>query len=167
MFRKTLAIIMVAVAAGLVGVLGLGPVAAQQQGPSATRSFSSTTVAPGEEVVVTITAADYGLFGSIKETLPEGFRYVSSTLDDEEVRVNGQTVEFTLLASDLFTYTVTAPDTVTATMVHSFTGTLRDFDRMDHDVGGQSDVTVEAAAPAPGPAPPDPSPQRRWRRVTG
>ena len=95
--------------------------------------------------MVTITAANYGSFGRVTETLPEGFDYVSSNLDDEEVSVNGQTVRFTLQGADVgFTYTVTAPDTVTATMAHSFTGTLRDDEKMDYDVGGASGVTVEA-----------------------
>ena len=149
MFRKTLAIIMVAVAAGLVGVLGLGLVAAQQAS-NATRSFSPTTVAPGGQVVVTITAADYGNFGRVTETLPPDFDYVTSSLDDAEVSVTGQTVRFTLQGANVgFTYTVTAPDTVTATMVHEFDGMLRDSDRGDSDVnnvGGVTGVTVEAPA---------------------
>ena len=156
MFRKTLAIIMVAVAAGLTGVLGLGPVAAQQE-PSATRSFSSTTVAPGEQVVVTIVAENYGegilAFGAVTETLPAGFDYVTSTHDGDFVEVNGQEVTFTLLATREFTYTVTAPSTVTATTVYRFTGTLTDTigdEPMKHDVGGVSEVTVEVpAAPPP------------------
>ena len=59
------------------------------------------TVAPGEQVVVTITAANYGGFGSVKETLPPGFGYVSSTYDFvAESVVNGQTVlQFTFLGA--------------------------------------------------------------------
>ena len=149
MFRKTLAIIIVAAAAGLAGLLGLGHVAAQQQGPSATRSLSPTTVAPGGQVVVTIAVADYGIAGSVTEMLPDGFEYVSSPLDDEdqvEVSDNGQTVTFTLLGDTEFTYTVTAPATVTATTPYDFMGTLRDFERDDYDVGGATMVTVEVAA---------------------
>ena len=71
---------MVAAAVGLAGVLGLGVVAAQE-GPSATRSFSPTMVEAGGEVVVTIRVANYGRFGGVTETLPDGFAYVSSTLE--------------------------------------------------------------------------------------
>ena len=65
------------------------------------------------------------------ETLPDGFEYVSlsSTLDDDDaaVRVDGQTVRFTLFRGIReFDYTVTAPDTVTATTSYDFMGTLRD-----------------------------------------
>ena len=153
MFRKTLAIIMVAVAAGLLGLLGLGHVAAQQQGASATRSFSPTTVAPGDRVVVTITAANYGGFGRVTEMLPNGFDYVSSTLDDDayvSVSEDGRTVKFTLQGADQrFNYTVTAPDTVTATTTYNFRGMLRDDDRGDHDVSEVAGVTVEAGTATP------------------
>ena len=92
MFRKTLAIIMLAVAAGLAGVLGVGSVAAQQA-PSATRSISPTTVDPGDPVVVTITTANHGDFGRVEETLPAGFEYVTSSRDRvTESVVNGRTV---------------------------------------------------------------------------
>ena len=47
-------------------------------GPNATRSFSSSTVAAGGMLNVTITAANYGDTGLVTETLPEGFTYVSS-----------------------------------------------------------------------------------------
>ena len=132
------------------GVRTVTVAAPTQQGPRATRSFSPTTVAPGGQVVVTITAADYGNFGRVTETLPPDFDYVTSSLDDAEVSVTGQTVRFTLQGANVgFTYTVTAPDTVTATMVHEFDGMLRDSDRGDSDVnnvGGVTGVTVEAPA---------------------
>ena len=144
---------MVAVAAGLLGLLGLGHVAAQQQEPSATRSFSPTTVAPGDPVMVTITAANYGDFGRVTEMLPNGFDYVSSTLDDDayvSVSEDGQTVKFTLQGPDKeFTYTVTAPDTVTATTTYNFRGMLRDDDRADHAVDEVAGVTVEAGTVTP------------------
>ena len=39
------------------------------------------SVAPGGQVVVTITAAGYGSLGEVTETLPAEFSYVSSSLD--------------------------------------------------------------------------------------
>ena len=47
-------------------------------------------------MVVTIAAADYGQAGGVTETLPAGFVYVSSSLDDGKVLVIGQKVRFHL-----------------------------------------------------------------------
>ena len=63
MFRKSLAVIAVVATSVAVGLLSLLPVTAQQPEASATRSLNPATVAPGGEVVVTITAANYGSFG--------------------------------------------------------------------------------------------------------
>ena len=148
MFRKALAITIVAAVVGLVGVLGVSLVAAQQAA-SASRSFDSASVAPGDEVVVTITAADYGSLGAVTETLPAGFSYLSSSLTDEgEVtEIDARTVRFTLQGADkTFTYTVTASNTAGR---HTFSGMLRDSDRVDSVVGGATSVTVEAPAEGP------------------
>ena len=108
--------------------------------PTASRSFDNATVTAGAEVVVTITATGYGGFGGVTETLPAGFSYVSSTLSTDEVAVTGQTVRFTLQGVvDPFTYTVTAPS-VAGT--HAFSGSLRDENRLDYPVGGETDITV-------------------------
>ena len=150
MFRRVLVII-VAAAAGVVGMLGMLPVAAQQEqgGASATRSFDMASVAAGGEVVVTIMATGYGSLGGVTETLPAGFSYESSSLVDEgEVtEVDDVTIRFTLQGADKsFTYTVTASDTAGT---YDFSGKLRDADRADHDVGGDTRVTVEAVAVEP------------------
>ena len=73
------------------------PVAAQGS-ISATRSFSPDTVSPGGQVTVTINAANYGSGGAVTERLPQGFRYVTSSLDSERVDVDPQEVGFTLQA---------------------------------------------------------------------
>ena len=73
----------------------------------ANRGFSETWVRPGTELTVTITATGYGGLGQVVETLPAGFSHASSSLPDASV-VEGQTVIFTLLGNDAFTYTVTA-----------------------------------------------------------
>ena len=75
---------------------------------TAGRSFSETSVMPGGELVVTITAAGYGVFAQVAEILPEGFSFVDSSLG-EGVEVENQTVSFILLGEETFTYTVTAP----------------------------------------------------------
>ncbi len=140
--KKSLAIIMTAVS--LLSMLGLSLVYAQQN-PSASRSFDTASVAPDGQVVVMIEATGYGSLGAVTETLPEGFTYVSSSLVDEgEVtEVDARTVRFTLQGADkTFTYTVTASSTPDS---YDFTGTLRDSDRGDTPVVGESSVTVEAA----------------------
>ena len=144
LFKKMLAVTTVAAIMAAVGLLGLLPAFAQAP-PSATRSFNPATVAPGGEVTVTIAAANYGRAGGVTETLPPGFTYVSSSLDDEDVMddLSGNRVAFTLFGVDSFTYVVTASDTAGS---HSFSGTLRDFERNDHAVLGASSVTVGATA---------------------
>ena len=139
-------------AVGLVAaIMGVGvslsapPAAAQQ--PSATRSFDKTTVEPGENVTVTIAIEDYGGFGAVTEMLPDGFSYGSSDLDTVQVtEVDARTVRFTLRGDSRFTYTVTASS---AEGPHDFSGELRDSDLTNHNVGGDTMVTVEAAAPPP------------------
>ena len=119
--------------------------------PSATRSFDRTTVEPGDNVTVTITAGNYGGAGGVTETLPVGFTYVSSSLGSEQVtEIDARTVRFTLQADTSFRYTVTASSVESS---HTFSGTLRDSDRNDHDVGGAFRVTVRVAAPEPEPEP--------------
>lgn len=142
-----------AMALAVVWLLGLGPVFAQQA--SATRSFDQSTVAPGGTLVVNIAVADYGIAGAVTETLPEGFTYVSSTLDAAQVaELAGNQVRFTLQGDGSLTYTVTAP---MAEGSYRFEGTLRDGERADHPVGGASEVTVSVTAPGPT-AGPTPSP---------
>ncbi len=136
---------LVAVIAVSVGLLEPNPLAAQQATPSASRSFSPASVAPGGEVVVTITVSNYGGFGRVAETLPAGFAYVASSLDDSQVAENGQEVRFTLQGEGFFTYTVTASSTAGS---HSFSGTLTDSNRAVNAVGGNASVTVEAAQQA-------------------
>ena len=107
--------------------------------PSATRSFNQATVGPGGTVTVTIQAANYGQAGGVTETLPTGFSYLSSSLSASRVNENGQNVGVTLQGDTSFTYTVTASSTSNS---YTFSGTLRDFDKTDHTVGGATRVTV-------------------------
>ena len=149
MFRRVLVII-VAATAGVVGLLGVLPAAAQQEGgANATRSFDEDTVAAGGQVVVTIAATGYGSLGGVTETLPDGFSYVSSSLTEEgEVtEIDARNVRFTLQGADkTFMYTVTASSTADD---YDFSGTLRDSDKVDSVVGGDTRVTVEAVAVEP------------------
>ena len=131
------------------------------EGPSATRSFSSTSVARGGMVVVSIRATNYGQAGGVTETLPSGFSYVSSSLSASQVNESGQNVRFTLQGDPSFTYTVTASSTPGP---YDFSGTLRDFDKTDHTVGGATRVTVRGADPEPEPgAPAEPGSRIPWQ----
>ena len=109
---------------------------------TASRSFSSSTVDAGGELTVTITTAEYGRFGQVVETLPVGFGYVSTSLDDPPW-ADGQMLGFSLFGEDSFTYTVTASRTLGT---HDFSGVVKDEARMEAAVGGDSTVTVQAAA---------------------
>ena len=123
------------------------------EGPSATRSFSSTSVARGGRVVVSIRATNYGEAGGVTETLPSGFSYVSSSLRASQVtELSGNRVRFTLQGDASFTYTVTASSTPGP---YDFSGTLRDFERDDYPVGGATSLPVRVADPEP-----EPDPQR-------
>ena len=149
MARKALALLVVVAVVGVtLGAVGLlWPTSAGAQATaSASRSFSVTSVAPGGELTVTVTASDYGAGGRVEETLPDGFSYVegSATPSDIRVTTEGQTVRFTMRGTDEITYKVTASSTAGP---YTFNGVLKDDDRNSHDVGGDSMVTVEAATP--------------------
>ena len=118
------------------------PVAPSDRG--ATRSLSPTTVDPGGEVTVTI-AANYGSFGQVVETLPDGFSYNSSSVEPDTVRaaVDGQEVTFTLLGDTTFTYEVTASSVGGP---HTFMGVLSDDEGTSHTI---RDSMVRVDAPVP------------------
>ena len=131
-----------------VSAAGDGPWSATAPGTPATwgaiRSFSPPSVAPAGEVVVMITASEYGWFGTVTETLPPGFSYVSSSLSDSGVTDVGREVRFSLFGQTAFTYTVTASS---AAGTYSFSGVLRNFYREDVPVGGALTIAVAAGAP--------------------
>ena len=161
MYRRALTILTVAIAAGLIGVLGVvGIVVAAQHTPSAERTIDEMTVAAGETVTVAIAAANYGLGGTVTETLPDGFSYVrlSSSLDtdDSQVRISGQEVTFVLIGrEESFTYEVTTSDTEPPP--YTFSGQLSGVDGSAPVTGddtvtltGDGTVPVDEATPEPG-----------------
>ncbi len=143
MFRKVLVATLVAAITAALGLFGTAPVTAQGSA-GATRSFSPAAVAPGGQVTVTINPANYGSRGTVIETLPQGFSYVSSSLGSGRVNVRSRQVTFTLQGDTSFTYTVTA---ASGTGPHTFSGTLTDSDGNDHVVGGADTVTVSPVDP--------------------
>ena len=103
----------------------------------------------GAELPVTVSASGYGGFGLLQETLTEGFTLVATALDAATVKVEGQTVTFTLLGVELVTYTVEAPTTEGQ---YDFSGFLLDMQKQEAITAGASSVPVgpePTATPTP------------------
>ena len=120
---------------------------------TAARTLHDEPVPAGEPFIVRIDVAEYGSYGQVVETLPEGFIYLTSTLDRGQVEpgqvgdVSDETKtnewKFTLLYGETsFTYTVKAPDTEGT---YTITGILKDADKNEDDVGGDTEIGVEEA----------------------
>ena len=155
MFIKSLPLLLVAAAVGLIGLFGLNnPVAAQQAQP--TRSLSSTQVAPGDEVVVTVSNINVNVGASLKETIPAGFTYVPGdtviTGSIGKGEILGRVITFTLVggsASSVRYKLIVDSDATPA--VHHISGVLTTGIRPNEtrvDVVGQNDITVTSAAPS-------------------
>ena len=140
---------MLSVIGGLTVMLGSSPLAAQATG--ATRSFDSSTVAPGGTVTVTITLTGADVFSTVTEELPPGFTYVSgsSSLADDQIVVTGQELEFVPLGDSEFTYMVTAPSTAGS---YPFSGRLTISPTEGYDID-ESSVTVSTDGTTPDPSP--------------
>ena len=130
------AAIVVLVAVGLVG--GQQSAEAQAATASATRSFSSSEVASGGPLTVTITVADYGGIGQLTETFPADFTFESSPVATR----SGQTLTFNLVADTSVSYTLTAPTTTETRSISGFSGTLEPAVTEGVGVSGPSSVTV-------------------------
>ena len=105
----------------------------------AIRSFSTPSVSPGGQVMVTITANGFGAFGEVVETLPPGFNVVASSLPGGAVQADDQEVSFILVGDTSLTYSVTAPS---AAGSYSFSGVLTNSDGEEVPVGGALSMTV-------------------------
>ena len=106
---------------------------------SAVRTLSATSVEPGVQFTVSITATEYGSAGQVVETLPDGFTYVDSTLDASQVAEAGNTVTFTLVDESSFDYTVEASGT---DGTYAFSGIIKDFDAVEFAVTGDTSIDV-------------------------
>ena len=146
MTRKALPLVVIVAVAGMIGLVGMGLVAAQQADLS--RSLPAGPVAPDDEFTVTIN--NVGLadgFGEVVETLPGGFSYVDNSAASTDANavidavVDGQTVTFTVVGVDSFTYRVTVGSDV-ADGPHTFKGALKKLSGTD--TIADSTVTVEA-----------------------
>ena len=96
MFRA----LVLVVAAATVGLVAVGLVggqhSAEAQTASATRSFSSSEVASGGPLTVTITVDNYGGIGQLTEEFPADFTFDRSS--PEVTQRSGQTLTFNLVA---------------------------------------------------------------------
>ena len=152
MTRKALPLVVIVAVAGMIGLVGMGLVAAQQADLS--RSLPAGSVAPDDEFTVTIN--NVGLangFGSVEETLPAGFSYVDDSAASSDAKavidavVNGKTVTFTVVGVDSFTYRVTVGSDV-ADGPHTFKGVLKKLS--GDETVADSTITVGGPAPQPG-----------------
>ena len=108
-------------------------------------------------MVFTVTINNVGIadgFGSVVETLPAGFSYVDNSAASTdanaviEAEVDGQTVTFTVVGVDSFTYSVTVGSDV-ADGQYTFSGVLKKLS--GDDTIADSTITV-GTRPAPAPA---------------
>ena len=142
-------VLLLLVGAVLWGIVLQAPGVVGASGHSATRTLASPWALPESEVQVTIAVQDYGAFAQVVETLPQGFSFVGSSLPDVAVEVGLGTLTFTLLGEKELTYTVQAP-AVEAT--YSFSGIVRDQNKTEEQVGGDSSLRV-GPEPTPTPTP--------------
>ncbi len=151
MIRTPLGAIAALAIAAIVGGVGLmaQPDGVEAQSHSATRTFQQDWAAPGSELRITITTSNDGPIGQVVEELPEGFTFVSASLEDAHIEVDGQTIRFNLLGETSFTYNVTVP---AVEAQYTFTGKIKNVDRQESSVTGDSQVRV-GSAPTPTPTP--------------
>ena len=138
----------------LAALLGAGALLGQSDGVeaqshSATRSFAVDWAAPRAEFEISIRTSNLGGFGQVVETLPDGFTFVRTSLEDSEPAVDGQDVLFSLLGNPSFTYVVTVP---AAEDVYTFSGVVKNVDREERTIAGHTRLRV-GPPPTPTPAP--------------
>ena len=138
MVKKALMLLGVLAIVGVAGLSLLLPDAVNASEHSATRSFGSESIDAGAELEIEISVSGLGGAGQVKETLPDGFSFVSST--EESATADGQTVRFIIVGDEAtFSYTVTASQTAGT---HEFSGTVHNFDKEEAAVDGDSSIEV-------------------------
>ena len=106
---------------------------------TAMRDLPGTPFSVAARFAVEVEVLDYGLVGQVKETLPPGFTYLSSSLDPAQVSIDGQDVTFALQGEVRFSYNVQASD---ETGVYYFEGILADEGLNQAVVQGDTEVVV-------------------------
>ena len=113
-------------------------------GHGATRTLDVESVEPGGELTVTIEVTDFGPYGKVTETLPEGSTFLSSDLPEGAVTAADGVAGFILYNTAnadtvTFTYSLKAP---AAPGDYAFEGVVQDYLREADAVGGDSKITV-------------------------
>lgn len=111
----------------------------EEREPTATRTLPEEPVSKGEVFTIELETSNYGYFGKVVETLPDGFVYDDSTLNQESIEEKDGEVEFSLVGEPYFTYTVTAPDEEDT---YAFEGILIDEEKDEYDIGGDTEIVV-------------------------
>ena len=145
-FLGALAALAIAAMVGAIALLAQ-PEVVEAQSHSANRTFQQDWASPGGELRVTITASNYGAFGQVVETLPDGFTFKSATLPSSQIEQEAQVVRFNLFGDSSVNYVVTVPTTEGR---YTFTGFIRNADRAERSVTGHTQFRV---GPPPTPAP--------------
>ncbi|NAS88542.1 hypothetical protein C4E24_02215 [ANME-1 cluster archaeon AG-394-G21] len=110
--------------------------------PTATRTLPAELVPADRSFSVEIEVSDYG---TVVETLPEGFSYMGSSLDPNAVRFYGQTntIEFKVTKDKYlyFTYSVALRYYDLKEGTYTFSGVLRDRNG-EYEIGGDTEIVL-------------------------
>ncbi len=110
--------------------------------PTVTRTLPAELVPADSSFQVEIEVSDYG---TVAETLPEGFTYMSSSLDQQAVHFDGptNTIEFKVTKDKYldFTYTVALRYYDLKEGTYTFSGILRDRNG-EYEIGGDTEIVL-------------------------
>lgn len=95
----------------------------------------------GAPFTVSIAVADYGSFGLVFETIPDGFIYVESSLGTTQAEDIGNTVRFSLMGESSFDYTLIASSNENT---YTFSGIIKDEDQNEFTIGGDTSIILVA-----------------------
>jgi hypothetical protein len=137
--------ILLSLAVVMLATLVAAPMVLASPDPTADRTLPATSVTPGAQFDVDISASGCSFTGQVIETIPDGFTFIECTDPDiDHVGEAGQVVTFTFIAESAdFTYTVQAPATAGT---GTFEGVVQDINQVPVDVDGDTQVTVGTAA---------------------
>jgi len=109
--------------------------------PTATRTLPAEPVPADRSFSVEIEVSDYG---TVVETLPEGFTYIGSSLDPHAVKVYGPTniIEFQLAKEKNFTYYVALQYYDLDEGTYAFSGIFRDRRGEEYEIGGDTEIVL-------------------------
>ena len=127
-------------------VLAMTAGIANAEAATATRTLPAEPVPADGSFIVRIEVSDYGMFGSITEILPEGFSCIASSVALTDLsgwaEENVKVYKFDFSGETSFIYTVKAPDDEGT---YTFSGKLKDMDKKEDDVGGDTEIEIEEA----------------------